>query len=398
MGPVIETALKKRFALSVCFIFAALLLVNGAARSASPIPPDEAEQSRSTPAPASTTLTTTHTLFLPLIARDLITFQGPDIPFGYGWNVYWENFDASNTSTSFGWVKFSVSEPTSLEAFCGANSLPYDVLLRLNWAMAGVGIEYGEDRVYEVVSELKSLSGTGALCVKAIEIGNEPNLQFMYGGAVDPVIFAQQLCAQYDVVKTVDPNFIVVSGGLAPTGDIDDANVAINETVFLSRMLTYIRDTRGEAGACFDVLGYHNYGFRTSHETDPNNFALCPSDMCFRGIEHAWDILYGEYGVNKRIWSTEMGWLRDFTAECSGAVWAETFQGFQNSDQNQADQSVAAFEYARANWPWSGAMFVFNHDFNQRQPWKDNHCYDEQGWFAVDGYPAGSALENMSKP
>jgi hypothetical protein len=389
--------LKKSFALVLCLILAALLTLNGAARSAAPAPPDDFVRSGSTPTPAAAQAN--HTLFLPFIAHNAMTFQGPNIPFGYGWNVFWENFNANNPTTNFGWVKFSVSEPTSLSAFCGGNDLPYNVLLRLNWAMSGVGIQYGKDRVYEVASGLKQLSGSGDLCVQAFEIGNEPNLFSMYGGRIDPVVFAQQLCAQYDIIKSVDPNYIVVSGGVAPTGDIDDANVAVNETVFLSRMLTYIRDTRGDAGACFDVLGYHNYGFRTGYATDPNDAALCASDMCFRGIEHAWDILYGEYGVSKRIWSTEMGWLRDFTQNsppCTNLL--SVFDGFQNSDQGQADQLVAAFQYARTHWLWSGAMFVFNHDFNHRPPWQANHCYDEQGWFAVDDHPAENALENMLKP
>lgn len=396
--------MKKRIILFGCFILAALLTINGAARSAAPAPPDDMVRSSPTPAPAAPQAT--YSLFLPLIARNTMTFQGPDIPFGYGWNVYeWDNYRTSGLTT-FGWVKFSSSDPPSppWDSICGANGanrLAYNVLLRLDWAMAGVDVQYGKDRAFEVASHLKVLSGDN-LCVQAFEIGNEPNLQIMYGGQgggpVDPVIFAQQLCAQYDAIKSVDPNYIVVSGGLAPTGDIDNPSIAINETVFLSRMLYYIRETRGEAGDCFDVLGYHNYGFRTGHATDPNDPVNCPSDMCFRGIEHAWEILYGEYGVNKRIWTTEMGWLRDFTTECSGAAWAPTFQGFQNSDQGQADQSVAAFQYARANWPWSGAMFVFNHDFNHRPFWQTNHCYDEQGWFAVDGHQAESALENMPKP
>lgn len=389
--------MKKRLALTFCLILAALLMLNGAARSASPLPPDDPVRSGPTVSATPAITQTSTTLFLPLIAHNTLTFQGPDIPFGYGWNVYdWDNYRASGL-TSFGWVKFT--DPPSPESICGPNSLAYNVLLRTNWAQGDTPLDYGTQQAENLAYTLKQLSAPGTLCVDAFEVGNEPNLFSMYKGPVDPVIFAQQLCAQYDVIKAVDPNYIVVSGGLAPTGDIDDPNVAVNETVFLSRMLYYIRETRGHAGACFDVLGYHNYGFRTGYATDPNNFALCPSDMCFRGIEHAWEILYGEYGVSKRIWTTEMGWLRDFMQNnppCTNLL--PVFNGFQNSDQGQADQLVAAFQYARANWPWSGAMFVFNHDFNHRPPWQADPCYDEQGWFAVDGYPAESALENMSKP
>jgi hypothetical protein len=39
---------------------------------------------------------------------------------------------------------------------------------------------------------------------------------------------------------------------------------------------------------------------------------------------------------------------------------------------------------------------VFNLDFNP--PWRSTDpCYDEQGWFAVQGHPAEAALEAMPK-
>ncbi|MGH2523926.1 MAG: hypothetical protein ACRDH2_15580, partial [Anaerolineales bacterium] len=108
------------------------------------------------------------------------------------------------------------------------------------------------------------------------------------------------------------------------------------------------------------------------------------------------NILIGDYHVNKRIWTTEVGWLRDFMQNdppCTNLLLF--FGGFQNSDQEQANQLVDAFQYAREHWPWSGAMFVFNLDFNRRP---QDPCADEQGWFAVQGFPAEQALETMEKP
>ena len=87
-------------------------------------------------------------------------------------------------------------------------------------------------------------------------------------------------------------------------------------------------------------------------------------------------ILYDEYGVHKRIWSTEMGWMRDFTAGgCGGAPWAGVFGGFQLSNADQASRLVTAFAYARTHWPWLGAMFVFNLDYDRRP---QDLCTDEQ--------------------
>ncbi len=192
-----------------------------------------------------------------------------------------------------------------------------------------------------------------------------------------------------------DPDFLVVAAGLAPTAGLPDPTLALTDTVFLRRMLARIQATRGYAGACFDALGYHNYGFRTGVETDPRSPA-CVDRSCFRGVEDVYAILYDEYGVHKRIWSTEMGWMRDFTAGgCGGAPWAGVFGGFQLSNADQASRLVTAFAYARTHWPWLGAMFVFNLDYDRRP---QDLCTDEQGWFAVKGYPAEAALEAMAKP
>jgi hypothetical protein len=118
--------------------------------------------------------------------------------------------------------------------------------------------------------------------------------------------------------------------------------------------------------------------------------------MCYRGVEDAWAVLQ-ENGVGKRIWTTETGWMRDFVAGgCGSAPWAPIFAGFPMSDQAQADNLVGAFKYARANWPWLGAIFVFNLDFNPPRRSLDP-CYDEQGWFAVQGHAAETALEAMPK-
>jgi hypothetical protein len=74
-----------------------------------------------------------------------------------------------------------------------------------------------------------------------------------------------------------------------------------------------------------------------------------------------------------------------------------SYNGAQVSDQAQADNLVGAFQHARANWPWLGAMFVANLDYNVR-PWATDPCQDPDGWFAVRGYPAEAALESMPKP
>jgi hypothetical protein len=337
-------------------------------------------------------------LYLPLVFKNFMTFTGPHVPFGYGWGAYdWRAYWPSNTQyppTSFNWIKIAENpEPAQL---CGSNRLPYRVLLRLNKADANASVQQVADDTWTWAHNLETAPGVGR-CVDAFEIGNEPNLSGngAYSGPVNPERYADQLCAAYTAVKNTDPGFIVVSAGLAPTAGLSDPTVAMNDVVFLRRMLDRIRAKNGDAGACFDVLGYHNYGFRTGYDTDPTSPG-CAERSCFRGVEEIFDLLRHDYGVTKRIWTTEVGWMRDFVAGgCGSAAWMPFFAGWQLSNQGQGDQLVNAFQYSRSNWSWMGAMFVFNLDFDRRP---QDQCVDEQGWFAVKGYPAEAALENMAKP
>lgn len=338
-------------------------------------------------------------LFFPVVTQAALGFDGPDLPFGYGWGVFqWRNYWPANQqypTTSFNWIK--ITENPDPAQLCDQYRLPYQVLLRLNKADAHATPQQVADDAWTWAQNLKAQAGR-ARCVDAFEIGNEPNLSMngAYSGPVDAVQYADQLCAAYTAIKATDPGYVVVSAGLAPTAGLPDATQALTDTVFLRQMLDRIRDTHaGDAGACFDVLGYHNYGFSGRYDLDPADPA-CAERSCFRGVEPVFSLLYAEYGVRKRIWTTETGWTRDFTTGgCGAAPWAGVFAGFQRSDQGQAQELVGAYQYARAHWPWLGAIFVFNLDFDSRP---QDPCVDEQGWFAVKGRAAEAALEAMPKP
>lgn len=357
-------------------------------------------------------LARTYTIFLPAVLNNVLILSGPQIPFAYGWSVfqyqsYYQlqpNQPATGypqyPATSFNWLKVTASPNSSY--LCGVNRLPYQVLLRLNKTDANATPQQVADDTWQWAHwmEPPTQPASQPRCVDAFEIGNEPNLSGagQYNGAVDPVKYADQLCAAYSAIKHTDPSFIVVSAGLAPTGGLSDPKLGMASLNFMRAMFNEIKAnplSNGDPGGCFDVFGYHNYGFRTGYQTDPSDPA-CPSEMCYRGVEDAWGVLQ-EYGVNKRIWTTETGWMRDYVAGgCGSAPWAPIFAGFPMSDQAQAGNLVGAFQYARDNWPWLGAVFVFNLDFNS--PLRStNPCYDEQGWFAVQGHAAEAALEAMPK-
>jgi len=352
----------------------------------------------------------TYTVFLPSVLNKTLgqPVRRVESSFAYGWSVFqyqsYYQLQPGQTSTgypqyadsSFNWLKVTASPDSKY--LCGPDRLPYKVLLRLNKTDANATPQQVADDTWQWAHWMAPDSQPR--CVDAFEIGNEPNLSGpgQYNGAVNPVQYANQLCAAYDAIKRTDPAFTVLSAGLAPTGGFADHTQGMESLAYMRAMLDAIQAnpiSHGDPGGCFDVFAYHNYGFRVSYDTDPHS-AACPADMCFRGVEDAWGVLQA-YGITKPIWTTETGWMRDYVAGgCGASPWGPVFAGFPMSDKAQADNLVGAFQYARAHYPWLGGIFVFNLDFNPPRRSTDP-CYDEQGWFAVQGHAAEAALEAMAK-
>ena len=78
------------------------------------------------------------------------------------------------------------------------------------------------------------------------EIWNEPNSAQFWQPAPDPAAYAQDLIAAYQAIKQVQPNQMVISGGLAPEPD-DGTNIDA---------ITFLQDMYADgAGAHFDSGG-----------------------------------------------------------------------------------------------------------------------------------------------
>jgi hypothetical protein len=207
--------------------------------------------------------------------------------------------------------------------------------------------------------------------IDAVEVGNEPNLVNEWAHGPNAWEYVQMLRVAYTTIKSVNPDIIVVSAGLAPTMTTPDRN-AISDLDFAREMLG------NGAGQWFDAFGYHPYGYNQPPEADPNK-----SELVFRRTERI-RALMEKYGVYKQIWLTEFGWLRDPAEDgvtCDDAN--PDFTGFawlRVSSEQQANYLVRAFQYADQHWPWAGPMFVWNLNW-QQQSWLAmcNH----QRWFAL---------------
>ncbi len=311
---------------------------------------------------------------------------------GYGFNVGVVDTDAATLlQMQFNWIKiFDVPGTT----------LPQSILLRVDVT--------GTMTITQLLSDIDNklaYLNTNHLAVQAWEIGNEPNIDASYGwGATpDPVAYKNMLCAAYNHIKAALPDAIVVSAGLAPTGRVatvppyPDGNDGSkqDERKYLQQMLA------APGGVCLDVVGYHPYGYSANYDTPPDTGSIadpptdCADGFCFRGAEKLYEVMQANGIGDKKMWATEFGWLTQ--PADPNCLNDPSWQGRQwqiVSDTVQATNLVGAFQYADANWPWMGAMFVFNLDFNQVP---GLGACDQMRSYDVAGKPAQAALADMPK-
>ncbi|GAB4265255.1 MAG: hypothetical protein Kow0080_05240 [Candidatus Promineifilaceae bacterium] len=306
--------------------------------------------------------------------------------FGYGFNVASLDF-VKVQSIGFNWIKL-FSAP--------GYRLPVNVLLRVDANSSHL------NNLSAFANDMTNLATSQKGYVDAYEIGNEPNLDASYGWTTAPVAadYAALLCTAYNSIKAVDPDAIVISAGLAPTGRVSgnwNGHAGHNglyqdDREFLKEFLA------AGGGNCLDAVGYHNYGFSADYDTPPDTNGgtgptNCSNGFCFRGVEVIHDIMLNYGLTDKQVWTTEFGWIVEPPSHClqdaswSGRLWQIV------SEQKQADNLVGAFQYARANYPWVGGMIVFNLNFNLAGY---AEC-EQMRFYGVQGRPADAALTAMPK-
>ena len=230
--------------------------------------------------------------------------------------------------------------------------------------------------------------------VDAIEVHNEPNLSLEWQNRPPNAWeYVQMLRVAYQEIKSVAPDVIVVSGGLAPTITTPD-RMAVTDIDYAREML------ENGAAQWFDAFGYHPYGYNAPPEQAPAYLSLN-----FRRAELIWE-LFEEYGVtDKQIWMTEFGWLRDPAEDgvnCSDSD--PNFAGFawlRVAGDVQADYIARAFAYADQNWPWAGPMFLWNLNWSQRADDGSLPMCSHMRWFGLlrrDGSPTAAFARVQSMP
>ncbi len=221
---------------------------------------------------------------------------------------------------------------------------------------------------------------TSVGCIQAFQIWNEPNLAREWGGnRPNPAEYVQFLGQAYAAIKRANPNAVVISAGMAPTGD--DSAIAMPDDKFYEQMYQAMG---GSSNGYFDALGVHGAGFAAPPELDP---ATAAADQkyggyrffAFRHVEDIRNIMVRYGDTNKKIVILEFGWTYD---SVNGAYkWHGADAGIDMFVQ--ADYLKRAYQYAAANWqPWIGVMSLLT---MPNLDWLNdgNPADEEQYWWAI---------------
>ncbi len=225
--------------------------------------------------------------------------------------------------------------------------------------------------------------------IGAYQVWNEPNLAREWGNRPpNPAEYVRLLSYCYAGIKAANPDAIVISAGLAPTGTDNDEAMPDDK---------FVRGMYAAGGApYFDVLGVNAPGYFNPPERSPEDAEKDPQLkarwVTFRHVEDIRQIMVTNGDADKQIAILEMGWTTDQVNP--------TYSWYAVTEEQQADYLVRAYQWAKQNWqPWVGLMSCI---YIAEYSWSEK---DEQYWYAItrpsfpnpDLRPAYHALKNMTK-
>jgi hypothetical protein len=234
------------------------------------------------------------------------------------------------------------------------------------------------DFVSAFIERYKSGSSIGR--VQAIEVWNEPNLDREWGNqpinASSAADYVRLLGGAYLAAHAADPNIVVLSAGLSPTG-VTDGHSA-DDLEFLKWM--YAAGLKGK----FDALGAHANAQAPEVAADLGSLKDFPHpSFYFRRVEQLRQAMVDNQDAAKQIWLVEWGWTADKVHPA--------YAWFAVTEEKKADNIVKAFQFARAQWtPWIGVMSLWT---LSDPTWDENR---EEYWWAIDN-PDGTPRQAYTR-
>ncbi len=256
--------------------------------------------------------------------------------------------------------KFAWNEPDRLVK--AANQDGLKIVARIDWTPVWARPAYAPktgawngpptnlndfgDFIYALVSRYKAGSPNGH--IDAYEIWNEPNLAREWGGKPPSAAqYVQLLKVAYEAAKRADPNSVIISAGLSPTGT--ESPEARPDDLYLEEMY------KAGASKYFDVLGLNAPGYKAPPEMSPAEVASNKAYggqrfFDFRHVEDMRQIMVKNGDEKKQVAVMEMGWTTDNRPGSPYAWHAVT-------EQQKGQYIVRAYQYAQKNWSdWIGLM------------------------------------------
>jgi hypothetical protein len=356
----------------------------------------------------------------------LPTHPWPADAFGYGTQSHAivgdPNYAMDVISNQLGldWVKIQMEwplvqpDPETFQwyhydgAVNDANAKGLNVLFSVvgspEWTRAAGGNNGPPDDYAQYANFLTALLNQYPGKIHAIEVWNEQNIdrEWSTPQGLSPADYVQFLSQANAAIKAVDPNVIVISGALAPTG-VHDGITSYDDFLYLDEALAagLLNNT--------DCVGVHHNGYNIGPDVafEEAGAQTEAATAIFRGPfdnpHHSWSFrsTVDTYAAKvqaidpgKKLCVTEFGW--------ASSEGYDTFPtGFEfaqdNTLEEQAQYIVQAYQQMRDSGNvW--LAFLFNYDFGNKSggPTDDPVPYSIIDTNGVPR-PAFSAVSEMAK-
>lgn len=276
---------------------------------------------------------------------------------GFGWikqQVRWNDVEG----IAKGDINWQRLDPVVNNASAQGVKVMFSVVAVPSWARADRRITGPPDNLNDLGDFMAALADRYAGRVQAYEVWNEENLSREWASPIDPCTYVSMLQAVVPRIKAADPNAIVITGALTPTG-YNDSNIAIDDSVYLNQLY---QCQGGVFRTLGDVVGVHAVGYNNApgdwvdRRTVNNTGSKGDGSFYFRRMWQLHDIMVAN-GDSRGVWVTEYYWGSAGRPVPAGYEWATDLD-----DSTVADFFVAGIEMMKAE-PWVWGFCIWNLNF-----------------------------------
>jgi hypothetical protein len=169
------------------------------------------------------------------------------------------------------------------------------------------------------------------------EIWNEQNADIFWAPAPSAAQYTELLKVAYTNIKAVDPDAVVVAGGLASAAETPGGPTR-NPVTFLSEMYA------AGAGGYFDAVSYHPYLYSVPFSAGEGH-----AGVPITQAEQLHAVMVANGDGNKKIWATEYGEPSSVVPEATQAAYIGDFLRTWRT----LDYAGPAFIHTLADYPSS---------------------------------------------